>query len=179
MPLKEPVTTRPRTTRATSARRPARGFTLIEVVVVFALVGILATFIRLAVGDGGRAARLRDAAELVAQLSAAAAEEAVFASRPVALVISDDGLALMEFRRGEWQPRANDALYRARALPPGIEIRASDAAQSQAAALNARAPALFFPDGTSDALALELRDPVTDTRALLIPTPEGYRVGAR
>lgn len=141
-----------------------------------ALVGILATFVRLAIGDGGRGARLRDTAQLVQQLAAAAAQEAVFTSRPIALVLDRDHFELQELRDGAWQKRLNDALYRARAFPPGIEVRVAAATRENSPVLSPHAPAVFFPDGTAETLQIELRDTHGDARIALVPDAEGYAV---
>jgi prepilin-type N-terminal cleavage/methylation domain-containing protein len=46
--------------------RRARGFTLLEVVVVLALIGVILGFARLSLGDGGAAARLEHDARTLA-----------------------------------------------------------------------------------------------------------------
>jgi type II secretion system protein H len=152
------------------------GFTLIEVMVVVVLIGILATFIRLALGDGGRATRLRDTAKVMQQLTTMAAQEAVFTSRPIALVFTGDQYALQELRDGTWQLRPQDALFRARAVPAGVEVRVESPGRDAPQALSARAPAIFFPDGSAEILRIELRDTLSAARALLTPDAAGYVV---
>lgn len=152
------------------------GFTLIEVMVVVVLIGILASFIRLALGDGGRAAHLRDTARLLQKLTTVAAEEAVLTSRPIALVFAGDQYELQELRDGTWQQRAQDALFRARKVPAGIEVRVAQPGQDASPAINAHAPAIFFPDGSSETLLIELRDAHINARAVLAPDPTGYTV---
>ena len=153
-----------------------RGFTLIEVLVVVVLIGILATLVRLALGDGGRATRLRDTARVIQQLTAVAAQEAVFTSRPIALVFTGDHYALQELRDGAWQPRPQDALFRARAVPAGIEVRVAAPGGAAPQVLNSQSPAIFFPDGSAETLRIELRDAQSAARAVLTPDAAGYAV---
>jgi hypothetical protein len=104
-----------------------------------------------------------------------AAQEAVFTSRPIALVFNDDHYALQELRDGAWQPRAQDALFRARAVPPGLEVRVATGRETPRA-LSAQAPAIFFPDGSAETLSIELRDAHSAARAVLTPDAAGYAV---
>ncbi len=147
----------------------ARGFTLLEIIVVVVVIGVLATFVRLSIGDGGRAQCMRDTAQTLERLTALAAQEAVFASRPIALVVTNDRYQLQELRDGKWRTREQDILYRARTLPAGLEFRAlADNAERRAA------PAVFFPDGNVDGVALALHDRFSKAAITLQPTARGY-----
>jgi len=151
-----------------------RGFTLLEVMVVVLLVGILASMVRLAVGDGGRGAALRDTARVLQQLTRVAADEAMLTSRPVALVLEPEGYGLQRWQEGVWQRPDKDALYRLRRLPPGVELRVTGS--DDGTALGSRVPAIFFPDGNAEAIAMELRLLPGERRVRLLPDDEGYRV---
>jgi len=85
--------------------------------VLVVIIGVLATMVRLAVGDGGQAARMRETARLLQQLTLVAADEAVVTSRPVGLVVGAEDYGLREWKAGAWQERAEDALFRTRSLP--------------------------------------------------------------
>lgn len=159
---------------AGSSRLPQRGFTLLEVMVVVVLVGILASMVRLAVGDGGRGAALRDTARVLQQLTRVAADEAMLTSRPVALVVEAEGYGLQRWQEGAWRRPDKDALYRVRQLPPGVDLRVTGS--DDGAALGSRVPAIFFPDGNAEALAMELRLLPGERRVRLLPDDEGYRV---
>jgi type II secretion system protein H len=156
---------------------PATGFTLLEVMVVVVLIGVLASYVRLAIGDGGRTARLRDTARLLQQLTALAAQEAVLMSRPIALVVTGNQYQLQELRDGEWAERPDDPLFRARTLPDGVEMRVVSLPHGVPDAPSEAAPAIFFPDGTAEAMGIELRDPGVTATVALEPQPEGYRLG--
>ncbi|MBM4227083.1 MAG: type II secretion system protein GspH [Gammaproteobacteria bacterium] len=151
-----------------------RGFTLLEVMVVVVLVGILANMVRLAVGDGGRGAALRDTARVLQQLTRVAADEAMITSRPVALILGPEGYGLQRWQEGSWRRPGTDALYRVRRLPPGMDLRVTGS--DDGAALGSRVPAIFFPDGNVEALGMELRLLPGERRARLLPEDDGYRV---
>jgi general secretion pathway protein H len=150
------------------------GFTLLEVMVVVVLIGILAGMVRLAVGDGGRGAQLKDTARVLQQLTRVAADEAMLTSRPVALVIGPEGYGLQSWQEGEWRRPALDALYRLRRLPAGLDLRVTG--MSEHSELGARVPAVFFPDGNAEVLAMELRLLPGERRARLLPADDGYTV---
>lgn len=154
----------------------ATGFTLLEVMVVVVVIGVLASFVRLAIGDGGRASRLRDTARLVQQLTTVAAQEAVLSSRPIALVVTGNQFQLQELRDGDWHARDTDALFRVRNLPAGVELVIAAPGRDAFEALSMASPAIFFPDGTAETLAMELRDPGVSARVRLAPEADGYRV---
>lgn len=157
-----------------SAFLGSRGFTLLEVMVVVVLVGILASLVRLAVGDGGRGAQLRNTARVLQQLARVAADEAMLTSRPVALVIGPEGYGLQSWQEGTWRRPERDALYRTRPLPPGLDLRVIGSGGG--GRLDARVPAIFFPDGNAEALAMELRLLPGKRWARLQPGDDGYAV---
>lgn len=171
---------RPRAILGVTRPHPVRGFTLLELVVVLALIGILAGFVSLAVGDGGRAARVRDTAQLLRRLSEAAADEAVMSNRPLAIVLGENRVWLREWRDGAWQDRPVDRFYRPHVLPPDVRIRVLG--RDKDGLLGAQVPAVLLPDGSAEMLALEFsgaasRAGTQATVLTLVPDTNGYRLG--
>lgn len=89
------------TPRSDPARIPS-GFTLIELMVVIFIVGLTATVVMISLPDGSR--EVRSDADRFAQRIAAARDEAVLESQPIALWVSPSGYGFERRREGAWQP---------------------------------------------------------------------------
>jgi len=96
--------------RTSTARIEAPGFTLLEVVVVLAIVALAAGIVLPRLGDL-RARRLEDAARRLADAATLARERAILGGTPTVLVVDLD--------RGRW--RAEDAA--SVPLPSGVRFR--------------------------------------------------------
>ena len=153
------------------------GFTLLEIVVVLALVGIVTGFISLALGDGGQAQRVRETAQLLRQLTEAAADDAVVGNRPVAVVLGAGQVRLREWREGQWQDRPLDRLFRSRRLPADVRVEVSG--RDRSGRLGAQVPAMLLPDGTAELLPIEFHGQDGHFALSLVPDVNGYRLQTR
>lgn len=103
---------------------PARGFTLLELLVAMVIVGIIASFAVLSVGDGGRDATQRREAERLAALLSLAADEAVLRGRELGLALDPDGYAFLTLEGERWRPAAGDGPLGDRRLPAPFRLAA-------------------------------------------------------
>lgn len=98
---------------------PAQGFTLLELLIVAAIVALLVGFAALTISRGTHRALETGGDAVVAALDQAG-DAAVLSGRPHALLLARDGFMLLRFRDTGWQPAAGSA-WRQR-LPPGVEF---------------------------------------------------------
>ncbi|MDW8323383.1 MAG: GspH/FimT family pseudopilin [Burkholderiales bacterium] len=97
------------------------GFTLLELMVVLAIVGVLIATVQLNLFRDPRQ-RLYAEGERLAAVLAAAGDEAVLSGRPMAVRFAPDGYTLWQRTAdGAWE-RAQDVVYRPRALPAEVRI---------------------------------------------------------
>jgi general secretion pathway protein H len=106
---------------------PAKGFTLIEVLIALLIVGVVMASVGLATG-GFRARDLEFEADRIAQLFSLAREEAQVRGRPVRMVVSDIGYQFESFSENQWRLIREDELLRARRWeePTQIKIETAD-----------------------------------------------------
>jgi len=98
------------------------GFTLIEMVVVIFLIGIIASFATLSIGQQGDQ-RLKTEAQRLQHLIRLASDEAITQSREYALQIGKQGYSfLMLNKEGKFAPVSDDPMFRSREFDPDFHI---------------------------------------------------------
>jgi general secretion pathway protein H len=110
------------TRRPSGARRGIAGFTLVELLVVLAIVGLVAGAVTLAIGVDERHSTEREAKRLAGALEHAAAAAQW---RSEVLGVSADGGGYRFWRRdadNRWGALADDDVLAARRLPPGMTV---------------------------------------------------------
>lgn len=143
LPTAKPL---PPTSRAARRRAPDAGITLVEVLVVLALMGIAAGAVGLSLGPAARGTSARAEADLLVARMRRASDEALLAGRPVALAWSDRGYRFMALEDEVWMPHPVPLLGTPKALG-GEVVFVGEASGSFAvteAALPARGAALVL-----------------------------------
>lgn len=100
----------------------ARGFTLMEVMVVLVLIGIITSFALLSVGGGPRE-RLAEEARRLAALVELHQQEAILSGEPRGIQFTRTGYAVLrQDEKGAWQPPAAAETLIQHRLPDEIAL---------------------------------------------------------
>jgi len=94
-------------------RQPARGFTLLELLVVLVIVGITLGAVSLNALPSKRQ-ELQNDAQRIALLLQLARDEAIVRNRPIAFEADADRYRFLLFQDGKWQPLQQDDMFRER-----------------------------------------------------------------
>lgn len=100
----------------------ARGFTLLEVLAVLFIIGIIASFVGLSVGQrSSRAAQ--EEAERLYSLVQVAGEESVLQGRELAVEFTRESYRFLELTNdNQWVLIEEDTFFRERKFPPDVNI---------------------------------------------------------
>ncbi|MET0065194.1 MAG: type II secretion system minor pseudopilin GspH [Candidatus Thiodiazotropha sp.] len=100
---------------------PARGFTLIEVMVVVFIIAIVINIVAISIGRNTPADRLKEEANRLTSLIQLASEEALLRSVLIGVDITEDHYGFLALTEGDWEP-VSDTLFRDRELPEFMEL---------------------------------------------------------
>jgi general secretion pathway protein H len=106
-------------------RARAKGFTLLELLVVIVIIGVMVSMVSLSVGVLGADQEVEDETRRFWAVTRQAREEAELQAIDVAIFVSATDYEFLRFdtRRNEWQPIVEDQLYAQRSLPDGLRFR--------------------------------------------------------
>ncbi len=140
-------------TSTTEPARRTRGFTLVEALVVVAVIALLVSLVAVRLSPDARQG-LREEAARLAALLAHARDEAIATGAPLAWQRSDAGYRFLQRGRDRtWQPMDGDASLRARALPTGVSVVAIE---TPATANGGDPTIVLSPTGVADPFRITL-----------------------
>jgi general secretion pathway protein H len=146
---------------STAKRHTVRGFSLIELLVVVAIVGVLALAVTLSIGGSAQRQLLREAERFQA-LIGQACEQAELSGREIGVIVGAGGYSFRMLGGTEWRDFPEDAPLRTRPWIDGLRVDlSSEGRHVDLLATRDAAPQLVcFSSGelTPFALTLELGD---------------------
>jgi len=142
-------------------RRGARGFSLVELLVVVVIIGVLALAVTLSIASGAQRQLLREAERFQA-LAGQACAQAELSGREIGIVVGAGGYSFRLLGGTEWQDFPVDSEFRPRQWVDGVQVELSREGRSvDLSGVHAAAPQLVcFSSGelTPFALMLALGD---------------------
>ncbi|OWU84704.1 hypothetical protein ATO6_10160 [Oceanicola sp. 22II-s10i] len=159
----------------TISRHKDAGVTLVEVLVILAILSVVTGMAALALPSGPRPATLRQQADLLAARLDIAAEESLVSGRAARLEWDTGGYRFTAREGGEWAPHRNPNLAGPHRLE-GMALRRATGGQTGALILR---PDLGPPDGAVAALDLRAVEARNNYRVTVLFDGASARVDAR
>ena len=154
-------------------RLPAKGFTLLELMVVLVLIGIVLTFAVTALRSPGDHEQLKQEALRVRALVGLASDEAVMQVRTYGVILHDDGYQFAVHGGDGWRT-VRDRPLQARELPPTMRISTPGRSTvDQPADSDPTPQILLFADGSFTPFELELVNSASGAEQRLQGTEDG------
>jgi general secretion pathway protein H len=111
--------------RLPSSRSAARGFTLIEIMVVVLIIGVLSAGLLLSVSLTGRDRELEKESDRLLALINYAREQAELQTREYGIIFQDDNYEFVSYdvHRQVWRSIFEDDVLQLRRLPYGLDVK--------------------------------------------------------
>lgn len=109
--------------RTETARRPQAGVTLVEILVVLALIGVVAGAVSLGLSPASRGPSPREEADLLAARMRRASDEVLLTGQAVALVWSERDYRFLALVEGGWAPHPVPLLGQAKTLGDAVHFQ--------------------------------------------------------
>lgn len=142
----------------------ARGFTLVELLVVLVVVGVMATMATLAIGNNGSDRLLALEAKRLATLMTLAEQEAVLRGEVMGLELVQQGYRFLTLGDAGWQVVADDMTFRDRQLTGDMRLGLSIADEAEmlrggsSFSNPARPQVVLAPDSVAEVIRIRLDD---------------------
>ena len=143
--------------------RTARGFTLLEILVVVAIIGVIVTAATLTLGNRSLDDKLETEARRLHEVMLLAADEAVLQGAELGFVHTPQGYAFLVLKDGKWIPLENAGALRARALAQPfylelqVEGRRAPPQRLDDARVELKPQVLLLSSGDATEFVLDLR----------------------
>lgn len=148
-----------------------RGFTLIEVVVVTAIITIMLGLIGLSIGRAEDQDTEQETKRLIGVIELAS-QDATYSGVPTALMMTAASYGIARYTADQWQPLTAPPAYAEHSLPEGMTLAMAVGAAAREPAAPVLA-AVFMPTGEFELPALWLSNAHTGHRYEISQTVDG------